>query len=313
MKLVQAAISTGRGQSICREAEYTEYRALRLFVGTWNVNGKFPKEDLTPWLCDGADADAEGKLTLPDVYIVGYVWTGCSRIRARGSALTVMSCSLQEMVDLTVTNVALGGQSGKRSDMWVQLLDRALNDAALTPSDRYELIGTRYLVGILIAVFVKTKYKRFVSDIQDAEAPVGVMGVMGNKGGVSLRLQIFDSTFCFVCAHLAAHRNAVAQRNADFASIMAKTEFRDEAALAAGRAAGTFDIGKLTILDHDFVVWFGDFNYRIVETVSTERCFELACGSDADLEQLRQRDQLNIERAAQRSFHGFQEGMAITC
>lgn len=55
----------------CREAEYTEYRGLRLFTGTWNVNGKFPREDLTPWLCDGADSDAEGKLTLPDVYIIG--------------------------------------------------------------------------------------------------------------------------------------------------------------------------------------------------------------------------------------------------
>jgi len=42
--------------------------------------------------------------------------------------------------------------------------------------------------------------------------------------------------------------------------------------------------------------------------VSTERCFELACGSEADLEQLRRCDQLNIERAAQRSFHGFTEG-----
>lgn len=30
--------------------------------------------------------------------------------------------------------------------------------------------------------------------------------------------------------------------------------------------------------------------------------------SDEDLEALRQRDQLNIERAAQRSFHGFTEG-----
>ena len=43
------------------------------------------------------------------------------------------------------------------------------------------------------------------------------------------------------------------------------------------------------------------------ETLTTERCFELALGNDADLEQLRVRDQLNIERAAQRSFYGFHE------
>jgi len=171
-----------------------------------------------------------------------------------------------------------------------------------------------------------------VGDVQDAVAPVGVMGVMGNKGAAAVRLRIADSSFCFVCAHLAAHRGAVAQRNADYAAILAKTEFREDAhsaqargeaaggsgrgggagvpggggAAAAGEAGG--DGGISSILDHDYVLWFGDFNYRIVETVSTERCFELACGSDADLGQLVRRDQLNIERAAGRSFQGFTEG-----
>jgi hypothetical protein len=53
----------------CSEAEYTEYRALRVFVGTWNVNGKWPKEELAPWLCDGAEAD--GGANMPDLYVVG--------------------------------------------------------------------------------------------------------------------------------------------------------------------------------------------------------------------------------------------------
>ncbi len=56
------------------------------------------------------------------------------------------------------------------------------------------------------------------------------------------------------------------------------------------------------------MIWFGDFNYRIVESISADRCFELAYGGDDDLEQLRQLDQLNIERAANRSFAGFVEG-----
>lgn len=54
----------------CREAEYTEYRALRLFVGTWNVNGKMPKESLSSWLTAGAEADG-GAADLPDIYVVG--------------------------------------------------------------------------------------------------------------------------------------------------------------------------------------------------------------------------------------------------
>lgn len=252
------------------------------------------------------------------------------------------------MVDLTATNVALGGESPKRHKQWLGALEQHLNAAAGSvygPSAsmpggpaEYVLVVTRYLVGVMIAVYAQRRWAGSVREVQDAVAPVGVMGVMGNKGGAAVRLRIADSTFCFVCAHLAAHRGAVAQRNADFASIMAKTEFRDdaraEAAAAAlsgggrgpgggssavpggGGASGSGgassglagEIGTIGILDHDYVVWFGDFNYRIIETVSTERCFELAYGGEGDLAQLVKRDQLNLERAAGRSFTGFSEG-----
>ena len=219
------------------------------------------------------------------------------------------------MVDLSVTNVTIGGAvSKKASKEWAALVESCLNDAVAAPENRYELLSSRCLVGLNIAAFVKSRFRPHVADVQDAEAPVGIMGVMGNKGGVSIRLRVFDSTLCFVCAHLAAHRGAVAQRNADFASIMAKTEFRDDGKAEAGAlasakgVAGAEGIGRVAIADHDFVVWLGDFNYRIAETLPTERCFELALGGDADLEQLRARDQLNVERAAQRAFCGFYEG-----
>ena len=46
---------------------------MRVFVGSWNVNGKFPREDLSAWLCDGSDASVEAKLSMPDVYVIGCV------------------------------------------------------------------------------------------------------------------------------------------------------------------------------------------------------------------------------------------------
>ena len=161
-----------------REAEYTEYRPMRVFVGSWNVNGKFPREDLSTWLCDGTDASVEAKLAMPDVYVVG----------------------LQEMVDLTATNVALGGESGKRSKQWLALLEQTLNGCAPPGADAaYECIGTRYLVGVMVAVFVKAKWRHAVGEVQDAVAPVGVMGVMGNKVGapVQARSRAREWTFFF--------------------------------------------------------------------------------------------------------------------
>ena len=265
-----------------REAEFTEYRPLRVFVGTYNVNGKVPKEDLSPWLCESGLDEA----SIPDVFV----------------------CGLQEMVDLTATNVALQTQCGKRAKDWSSLLETTLN--AVNPREAvFELVSSKYLVGVFIAVLVKRKYRPFLKDVQDATAAVGVMGMMGNKGGAAIRFRLFDSTFCFICAHLAAHRGAVAQRNADFASIMSKLEFKDEAKAEASAAAGSPGGGAFGVMSHECIVFFGDFNYRIAETVSTERCFELAKeGGDNELEYLVKSDQLNIERAAGRSFQGFVEG-----
>ena len=40
-----------RKQMISREADFTEYHPLNIFVGTWNVNGKKSDEDISGWLC----------------------------------------------------------------------------------------------------------------------------------------------------------------------------------------------------------------------------------------------------------------------
>jgi len=41
----------------------------------------------------------------------------------------------------------------------------------------------------------------------------------GNKGGVGVRLDYHDTSFCFVTAHLAAGHSNVEERNADFWTI----------------------------------------------------------------------------------------------
>jgi len=52
----------------------------------------------------------------------------------------------------------------------------------------------------------------------------GIMGVVGNKGAVGVWMTFYNSTFCFVCAHLAAHRGAVQQRNENYRKIVDEME-----------------------------------------------------------------------------------------
>ena len=271
-----------------RQDEFTQYKQGRVFVGTWNVNAKGKEESLSSWLC--ADWHQHGP---PDIVVVGF----------------------QEMVDLNAVNVAVENKSATRSQFWVEKIRATLNSRQNTlgdPMRTYTELATKFLVGLLVCVFVKAPHKPRVKYVHTDSVGVGVMGMMGNKGGVSIRLQFYDSTLCFICAHLAAHRENVAGRNADFANVYTKMSFEigQEAVQEVIRlgsmsqwAMGTSSVG---VPDHDLVFWFGDLNYRVDESIPTVRVMELS--KAGMLEELIEHDQLNIERAAGRVFRDFEEG-----
>ena len=61
----------------------------------------------------------------------------------------------------------------------------------------------------------------------------------------------------------------------------------------------------LTILEHELVFWMGDLNYRIDDSVTKEDVFRYI--KEKNLEILREKDQLNIERSKNNVFQGFNE------
>jgi inositol polyphosphate 5-phosphatase INPP5B/F len=227
----------------------------------------------------------------------------------------VVAVGFQEIVDLNAVNVAVDNKTQQRSQFWSERLIVTLNDPRRIrgdPSREYILVMQKSLVGLLLCVFVKAVHRPRVQYVNSASVGVGVMGMMGNKGGVSVRLQFYDSTLCFVCSHLAAHRENVTGRNADFANVYSKTFFEiGEEAIREVIRSGSLShwvIGSSSvgIPDHDMVFWLGDLNYRIDESMTTERALHLS--EKEDLGELRTLDQLNIERAAGRVFADFEEG-----
>lgn len=48
----------------------------------------------------------------------------------------------------------------------------------------------------------------------------------GNKGGAAIRLDLHDTSFCFVTAHFAAGSSNVEERNADFWTITNELTFQ---------------------------------------------------------------------------------------
>jgi inositol polyphosphate 5-phosphatase INPP5B/F len=256
----------------------------RCFVGTWNVNAKGKEEPLDEWL-------------------------GTAHWRSHGSP-DIIAVGFQEIVDLNAVNVAVDNKTQQRSQFWVERLHQTLS--SMGSDHQYVLLQAKSMVGLLMCVFCKAVHQPRVAHVYANSVGVGVLGMGGNKGGVSVRMQFYDSTLCFVCSHLAAHRENVAGRNADYANILSKAAFDigedaiREVIRSGSLSQWTMGSSVVGIADHDIVVWLGDLNYRIDESLTTERVLLLS--EKRQLDELRPLDQLNVERLAGRVFENFEEG-----
>lgn len=246
-----------------------------VFVGTWNVNAKTPKKEWSeatdtreakPFLEDWLLRDDNGKPIEPDLYAIG----------------------LQEVVALNALNL-IGPKHASRR--WENIIRDAIGH-------KYHLIGTEQRVGLLLLVFIHEKQVRYISQVQFSNVAVGFLGVIANKGGVAVRFNLHDSSFCFIATHLWAFegRDYCLKRNANFHSIINGLKFN----------SFPKSDKPLHVRDHDFVFWTGDLNYRI--DMPRTAVYHNLNPTPPRIEPLLKYDQLNNERAAGTAFDGFSEG-----
>lgn len=77
---------------------------------------------------------------------------------------------------------------------------------------------------IQMEVFVRRELLPLVTDVKRDAVSCGFGNVVGNKGGVGVSFNYAGARLCFLNAHLAAHKEKVKQRNADYHRIV-KTMF----------------------------------------------------------------------------------------
>lgn len=253
-----------RAPALCQDD--TQKHSLDIFIGTWNVAGQQPPTEISSWLFPNEQRGGEGV----DMYVLGF----------------------QEIVDLNATNMIIDRAAAIRAAKgWRCLISDTLGQ-------KYSELKSHQLGGILLCVFVKRELRDDIRHVSKQTVCRGIMNCGANKGGVGIRMKLYDSDVCFICSHLASGKGKVKVRNADYAAILDKMRF-DDADADSDR--------KLKVLeDHDMVFWLGDLNYRL-DCTDIDDVFSKLDARDLSWKQLLCADQLTLARRHGHAFAEFQE------
>jgi phosphatidylinositol-bisphosphatase len=80
-----------------------------------------------------------------------------------------------------------------------------------------------------------------IEDVSADSAGCGIMGMMGNKGGVAIRFRLHDSYLCLVNSHLAADTKEVERRNQDYQEIQRRITFMQASTPNIGKTISVWD------------------------------------------------------------------------
>lgn len=217
-------------REMCRRSnEFTQPSSIGITIGTYNVNGgkhfrslAYKDVSLADWLLDSPNSSLVNTVNLKehpsDIFAIGF----------------------EEIVDLNASNIMAASSDNAKA--WSEELEKVLcRDAP------YTLLSSHQLVGVCLFIFVRKDLIPHIRDVALDSVKTGLGGATGNKGAVGIRMVIYGTSLCFVCAHFAAGQSQVTERNADYTEITRKI---------------AFPMGR-SLYSHDYVFWCGDFNYRV--------------------------------------------------
>lgn len=177
-----------------RYPEFIQIHNLRLFVGTWNVNGgkhfrsvAHKHECVTDWLLDLAQ-------TVNQNVNWGYKSPDFTDSDELNKPMDVFAIGFEEIVDLTTSNIVAGSKPSANQRDWGQFLQRHLNRDT-DEQDSYLLITSVQLVGVCLFLFVRKRLAGSLRNIATSSVKTGLGGTAGNKGAVAIRFQV-SAEFC---------------------------------------------------------------------------------------------------------------------
>jgi phosphatidylinositol-bisphosphatase len=269
-----------------RRAEYVKPKRMRIKIGTWNTAAyKGAEKDIGGWFVDGkgvTEALAGLKVGDPSQVHGGDEIPDQSALEARedvadqearyerkkstvpkhdpgsipgGDDIGLYALGLQEVVDINSVSEALRPFTDPSiAKKWKVEMEKALPKG-------YTLVAEQQLLGLLLLIYAAPDIASEVRSVSTTSVGTGLGGYMGNKGAVTARIVLGDTTrIVFVNSHLAAGADTTSleRRNWDVSQIVSRTRF--------GAIQDAMDLSQTTgeqIGDEDFAFWVGDLNYRL--------------------------------------------------
>ncbi|KAI0003559.1 Endonuclease/exonuclease/phosphatase, partial [Xylariaceae sp. FL0662B] len=162
---------------------------------------------------------------------------------------------LQEIVGLNVVQQSFYADPSSVAK-WQDALEAALPKG-------YTRVASHQLVGLLLLIYASPEVAKTISN--ESTVPVGtgilgLLGYMGNKGAISSRIVLGDTTrLVFSNCHLASghDQTSLDRRCWDYNKIVTSTKF------APINQGGVVEEEGEKLGDEDFAIWFGDLNFRV--------------------------------------------------
>ena len=185
--------------------------------------------------------------------------------------------------------------------------------------DEWTLLEKQHLGEMKLLVLIHTgsddssvwSGRNVAVSVQNAYSCCGIAGVGNNKGGIVISFHVRNTYLSFISAHLNAHMEHEAKRNADHQEIRRETS-----------AIGNSELDPCTDVDH--CVWMGDLNYRVdldrgdpecpPSKKNTKKKLHLHWDAVSELieekkwSKILDHDQLNLSKKEGLAWHNFEEG-----
>mmetsp|Transcript_70882 Transcript_70882/g.188619 ORF Transcript_70882/g.188619 Transcript_70882/m.188619 type:complete len:608 (+) Transcript_70882:129-1952(+) len=299
----------------------SEGQLIKILTFTWNVGNAMPDaEELAHW-CPAGGSDY-------DIIAVGTQENSFKEHSAKGRNASSVEMNNAKELDVDDDDKVAEGGGIEMSE--ISLADGSTKGKPSTPAKRaggnqqrtvwdtmvQERLGSEYVVvhHIVLWEMRLTIYARkalwkggdsSIFGVESGSSATGIAGVLGNKGGLVVKLNLGYTSIVFVSCHLAAHSHKNKERNENCKEILHETR----------EAIGTNQLDICSEFDHVF--WMGDLNYRVDlvgvgKTAGISEDEHLArvklLVEKQDWEALMAADQLKESQRQGAAFAGFSEG-----